>query len=374
VSSPTNPPVAYVYVGENTSPIEIAAFAVQSDASLTPVSGSPFPGPSGNTWGVPPIIPPGGIVTNGNYVFATDGTNIATYARQNNGGLSNVSSINAAFYLDSVDGAFPDYIVGGLELDPSGSSLYASQVTSIDNTFSNFVVQSNGALVYQSSTDAGVAAIRSLLSSPVSQIYYGAGCARMGWVFEAFQPGTDGQLNQVSGFAAAYPPAANTSVFICPVALAVSAQGYLAIAYMETSLDTYAILSADIAIYQMTPSGNLKLETKSAFVTDFTAPNENPINQLRFDPTGVYLAVAGQNGVETFDLASDGTLTKLGSAVEPNVSFVDAQWDNNGNLYAISNAALYVFTSNSGELSLMGTPYSIPATGLAVLPVDANQN
>jgi hypothetical protein len=68
------------------------------------------------------------------------------------------------------------------------------------------------------------------------------------------------------------------------------------------------------------------------------------------------------------------TIVQLGSAVEPNVSFVDAQWDNNGNLYAISNAALYVFTSNSGELSLMGTPYSIPATGLAVLPVDANQN
>jgi hypothetical protein len=345
-----------VYVGQNTNPNGIAAFAVQADASLTPVSGSPFPGPSNN------------IVGNSEFLFGTDRTNIATYARQGNGVLSTTSSING-----SACAGYPGYWVTGLTLDPRGSSLYAGQGTSLDNCLSSFAVQGDGSLAFQSSIDIGLATIWSLQFSPTNQVAYGAGCARMQWVLYAFQRSSDGQLisfsNLAPGVTLAIPPPNAGNVFVCPLASAVSAKGYLAVAYSETSLDTYQNLSADIGIYQINASGTLTPVSYLANATTFTT-----ITALNFDPTGTYLAVAGQNGIETFNLNSNGTLSHIGSAVEPTISFIDARWDNNGYLYAISNAALYVFTSNSGVLSLAGTPYPIPATSLAVLPVDSNQN
>lgn len=77
---------------------------------------------------------------------------VVAFNRLADGGLSMTSSING-----SACASYPGYWVTGLTLDPSGSSLYAGQGTSLDNCLSSFAVQGDGSLAFQSSIDIGLA-------------------------------------------------------------------------------------------------------------------------------------------------------------------------------------------------------------------------
>ncbi len=330
----TNPTVAYAYLGETAS--KIGVFAIKKDGSATLVAGSPFSGPSGS------------IVVSSGFVFGTDGTNIVTYSRLASGGLHVSSTINGTTHNVGA-------LLGTMVLDRSGSVLYASaDQGGGDVSYSEFAVQSKGVLGYRNTTATSVDYNSQLQFSNDNKFAYGDSCFHADWDVFSFQRGSDGLLTMPKFFTAAAPPPGDKG--ICPGAMAVSAKGFLAVGVSG--------LSQNLAIYRISSSGSLTLVHLNAGLAGVRA--------LRFDPTGTYLAVAGQTGIVTFRLNSTGTLTRLGSVVDSGLTFSDVKWDKSGHVYAISGAGLYVFTSGSAGLKQTGPKHGLShvAIGLAVLPVN----
>lgn len=91
---------------------------------------------------------------------------------------------------------------------------------------------------------------------------------------------------------------------------------------------------------------------------------------MAFDPSGNFLALAGQNGIQMYQLAPGGTLVAVGTPQQTTASFNDVAWDHANHLYAISGSTLYVFNLANGALTQApGSPYNVTVSGtLAVLP------
>ncbi len=345
-SNPTTDPiVAYAYVGENTNPGNISAFAVRLDGVTSRVTGSPFRGPAQN------------LVVSSGYVFGTDQLNITTYTRLANGALLPSSAVNGVAHNDTPNGSG----VGAMTLDRTGTSLYAGEINfqGTDNdAYAVFSVASGGKLMFDSNTPISVNDGSSLQFSQDNKFAYGQGCYFAGWDIPAFYRDASGELTPFDPGNTLPPNPANETQ--CPSAMAVSAKGYLAIAYRGIGA---ASLKASIEVLRITPSG--ALQRVSDLQTTFTG-----IVGIRFDPTGQYLAVAGQAGIESFRLNANGMLSLLSAPILNATTLFGAQWDSVGHVYAISSAALYVFRTHNGILSFAGQPIAITKPqSLAVLPV-----
>jgi len=340
-----NSPVAYVYVGQNifTSPEEVSAFAVFGNGSVTKVSGSPFVGPARN------------VVVSSGFLFGTDGKNIQVSRRLSNGGLMKSSSVDGTPHNDTPQ----DSGVGSLTLDRTASSLYVGEINfqGADNAaYAEFANLHNGTIVWKANSSINVDYHSDLEFSENDQFAYGIGCFFASWDVLAFHRLSDGQLVPFDA-GNTFPPNPNNDT-LCPGSAAASAKGFLAVSYGVAQSGS----KQNIITYQITSTGGLQTITNSVTATNFTGV------ALRFDPTGNFLAAAGHNGIETFRLHSNGTLTRLGSLLEPGVAFIDVKWDDSGHVFAISNAALYKFTLHSTGLALTGFHPVTNAGSLAVLP------
>lgn len=342
----TNSPVAYVYVGQNTNSThpEISAFSVHSSGSVQTVSGSPFVGPSQN------------IVVSSGYVFGTDGTNIVVYKRLANGALARSSSTNGVAHNDTPQ----DSAVSSMTLDRTASSLYTVEINfqGADNdAYAEFANLHNGAIAFRTNSEISADFFSPLQFSENDQFAYGIGCFFADWNLFAFHRASDGRLIPFDP-GNTFPPNSNNDL-LCPSSAAASAKGFLAVAYGVANVGS----KQNILTYRITSTGGLETMAKSVTATNFTGMS------VHFDPTGNFLAAAGQNGIEVFRLNSNGTLTRLGSVLEPGVTFWDVKWDDSLHVYAISSAALYVFTLHATGLTLTGSPHPVANAGsLAVLP------
>jgi hypothetical protein len=343
----SNPVVAYAYVGENTTPGKISAFAVHLNGTISRVSGSPFRGPAHN------------LVGTSGYVFGTDGLNIATYRRLAGGGLLMSSSVNGVAHNDTPNGS----AVGSMTLDRTGSSLYASEINfqGADNdAYAEFSVASGGILVFGSNTSIDVNDLSSLQFSQDDKFAFGQGCYFATWAIPAFDRDASGQLTPFDP-GNTFPPDSATAT-PCPDAVAASSKGYLAIAWGNVG----PLARHSIEVLRITPSG--ALQHVSNLRTNFTG-----IVGIRFDPTGKYLAVAGTTGIETFRLNTNGTLTLLSTPILRSTRLFGVQWDSVGHVYAISSGALYVFRTHNGVLALVGQPVAVTKPqSLAVLTPRSN--
>ncbi len=339
-----NPIVAYAYVGENTTPGNISAFAVRLNGTISRVNGSPFRGPARNL-----------VVTSG-YVFGTDLLNITTYTRLPNGALVMTSAVNGVGHNDTPN----DSAVGSMSLDRTGSSLYASEINfqGTDNAaYAQFSITNGGKLVFGSNSPISVNDLSSLQFSQDNKFAYGQGCFFANWDIPAFHREPSGKLTPFDPGNTFPPITADETP--CPEASAVSAKGYLAIAWGNAGV----VSKQSIEVLQITPTGGL--QRVSNLQTNFTG-----ILSIRFDPTGTYLAVAGQTGIESFRLNTNGTLTLLSAPILNDTRLFGLQWDGAGHVYAISSSALYVFGSCKGILTFAGQPVVITKPqSLAVLPV-----
>lgn len=342
-----NPVVAFAYVGTdfNTTPEKISEFAIRSNGSIETLSGSPVTGPAH------------GIVVSSGFVWGTDGTNIATYTRATNGALRHTSTINGVAHNDTPQGSG----VGAMTLDRSGSNLYVGEINfqGADNdAYAEFAVARNGSLNFLANSEIHVDFDNPLFFSANNQFAYGEGCFFTNWDIFAFRRLTNGTL-QLFDPGNTIPPDPSGDT-ICPSDLAASAKGFLAVAYGVAQAGS----KQNLVIERISSTGGLEVIDNSIISTNFTGVT------LRFDPTGNFLAAAGDGGIEVFRINANGTLTQLGHLVEPGVTFKDVHWDAAGHAYAISSSALYVFTLHSNGLTLTGTPHSIAHAGfLAVLPM-----
>lgn len=344
---PPNAPVAYVYVGQNTSPNQVSAFQAGRNGTLQNISGSPFAGIALS------------VVVSSGFVWATDGQSIATYTRSPNGALTQTSVINGTAHNDTPVGSF----VGSLTLDRSGSTLYAQEFDSDgtdDHSYAAFMIQPNGALTFLANSG-----ISSFYQSPLqfsqnNQFAYGNGCYFLTWDVYGFQRAADGSLIDFSP-GNQMPPTTEDN-FLCPIFQAVSARGFLAQAY--EFFGSQAGLE-QIAIYQIVPgSGTLELIANSEIT-----PATNGVNGLRFDPTGRFLAVTGANGIQSFRIDDDGMLTAVGAVQDSTVSLANVAWDKCKHVYTISSynqsdpngSALYVYTMSRAGLTRQNAPTPVPA-------------
>jgi len=343
----TNPIVTFVYVGENaTAPTKISAFAVRQNGLVQTVSGSPFTGPSLS------------LVASSGFVRGTDGKNIATYIRHSNGALQTISTIDGTAHNDTPTGSS----VGDLTLDRTARSLYVGEFDfqgADNNAYAEFAAELNGTLVFQQNSNIDVDFAGPLEFSHDNQFAYGTGCFMVTWDVFGFHRLTDGTL--VFFDPGTTVPPAEGSEDLCPGEAATSAKGFLAVAFgAATNTGKRSLIT-----YRITSTGGLQEITSSVLATNFTA-----INGLRFDPTGNFLAVAGQNGVELFRLnTTTGTLSRLGPVADTGVNFQAVRWDNFGHVFAISHAALHVFIAHSTGLTDISAHGVANPGSLAVLPI-----
>lgn len=342
-----NATVAFVYVGQNTTPTRISVFSVLGNGLVEPIPGNQT------------AVPVQDIVVSSGFLWATNGTIIATLTRKADGNLFETATISGIAHNDTPQ----ESEVGGLTLDRSGSSLYAGEINfqGTDNAaYAVFGVKSvNHEGIVDFVANGPISSdFNSLLSfSANNQFAYGHGCFFADWDIFAFHRLSTGAL-QLFDPGNTFPPNPNNDL-LCPSAMGASAKNILAIGYGPAEDGS----KQSLLTYRITSTGGLEEIADSILQTNFTGMG------LRFDPSGDFMAAWGNKGVAAFRLNANGTLSQLGPVVEPGIIFIDAHWDGFGHLYAISNSALYVFTLHNGGLTLTGTPTALPqAVSLAVLP------
>jgi 6-phosphogluconolactonase (cycloisomerase 2 family) len=334
----------------------ITGYSVNADGSLTAVTGSPYAVATDNN-----------IVTNGSNVYTVDvgGQTLKIYSiDKSSGALTFGSSANA---ISSQ--TFSGDIVSNLSLDHTGATLYAGNVDSSGDDGQNAFNVSSGTtateLAYQGSSEVFGP---PLVFSPDNNFAYSGNCYHIGWDIFRYTRNSDGTLNPPTFQPGAdgppvLPPSGD---FPCPAAFAVSANGFLAVGYTPTPQGgTYMI-----GTYTINSDGSLTPVSGSLATTASNGGNtgNTPVS-ISFDPTGTYLAVAGNGGIQTYSMNSGGLLTAVASPQDAGTSFLNVAWDKSNHLFATTSSQLYVWNASSGQLTpAAGSPYP-GATGLAVLPL-----
>lgn len=344
---------SYVYTAGASS---ITGYGVNADGSLTAIPGSPFAVATDNN-----------IVTNGSNVYTVDadGQTLKVYSiSESSGALTFGSSTNA---ISSQ--TFSGDIVSNLSLDHTGATLYAGNVDSSgDDGLNEFNVSSGSSATAIGYTGNSEAFGPPLVFSPDNKYVYNGNCYHIGWSTFRYARNSDGTLTSLPGPSGAdSPPVAPPSGDDpCPSAYAVSAKGFLAIAYTDTPQGgTYMI-----GTYKINSDGSLTPVSGSQATTASNGGTTgNTSVAIDFDPTGTWLAVAGNGGVQTFAMDSSGLPSPAGAPQDAGVSFLNVEWDKSNHLFATTSSQLYVWNASGGQLTpASGSPQS-GGTGLAVLPL-----
>jgi hypothetical protein len=351
-------PVAFVYVASATSSnsitYQINGFSAAANGALTPIPGSPFP------------YSVNYMAVNGAWLFGIGANS------QNNDGSINSFSIGSngaltqkdSYTLPSGGGAISVY------LDHTGSTLYADYYTTNNDFLSFSIDQSTGAL-----TEIGDLGGGPPDDSPVSfignNVYaYSSSCYHFGPEIIGVQRAPDGPLSYISDFNPAFP-ATKSAGFYCPFLAAADPTNHVAIAMQPMTSNWGVAGPYQLATYTADSTGNLTTtSTYSNMPTTDTADGWD-LTDYWMSPSGKFLAVAGNKGLEIFHFNGANPITKFTGLLTRD-EIGQLFWDNNNHLYAISGTSgkLFVWTVTSrGAVKAPGSPYSIPnAESLIVLP------
>ncbi len=274
--------------------------------------------------------------------------------------------------------------MGALSLPPDGRNVYADNLfyDGANNAYVSWTVDSHGQLSY--------------LAQPNLPLYATAG----GWPFSYSANGRFVYTNSVCKWdgsvwglsrnqerilsffnpEAAAPPPVDGQSSVCSQAVATSSRGYAAVAWNGS----YCCGGPPtIVTYAIQPNGALNLVPGSELLQSV---GSTPGFTMAFDPSGTYLAVGLNRGIQMYRLQSNGVLAAIGGVQQPSVPFSSLAWDNGNHLYAVTDensqycengsgaCGLYIFNSNQGALTLTltlapGSPHLInQAESVAVLP------
>jgi len=349
--------VANAYVGTgNSSTNGIYGFAIAPDGTATSIPGSPSSGPGSY------------VVTNSAYVLGTDGQNIAGYKRTGNGSLQQSSFTLAVNFnqCPTCAGGTEPWTIQAMSLDHSGQTLYALENAGADDLYYFFFNVSNGTPTAIGKIGPSASYSSPLVFSPDNQYAYGFGCFHLGWDITGFRRNGDASLTPITTSNDA-PMYAGGNQFYCPVGQAVSQMGYMAVA--DTAVNTNTV---GLGVYKINADGSLTLLQNSTLTTALTMGGNGCCGEvaMSFDPSGQMLALAGQNGIQMYQLMPGGTLTSVGGLQQPGPNYLAVQWDSVNHVFAIGSSGLFVFDNSQGVLTLAsGAPHAAGVAGsLAVLP------
>lgn len=351
--------MAFAYTA---SASEIRAYGVNSDGSLTAVSGSPFAFSTAKNEN---------IVTNGSNLYASDSSdsNIDIFSINKSTG-----SLSMAATASALTGAPSTLLTVGLALDHTGSSLYASLgLSDQDSGLNLFAVESGATAQEIKFLDTGAFAEPPLVFSPNNQFAYSDLCtARVDGVF-GYARASDGTLTSIN---LANPPGPTgiTGVGFCPGPIAVSAKGFMAIVWLPDALGSSVPSNQPFVVtYAMNSDGTLTAVSNSQVPTASTSSIGSSTNfntiAVNFDPSGSVLAVAGNGGVQTFSLNGNGMLTPVGTPQNAGLSFQNVAWDTSNHVFATSSSQIFVYSSSSGVLTPASGSPNAGDPELAVLPL-----
>jgi hypothetical protein len=333
---------AFVYVVSNPSGNNLAinAFSADSTGQLTPVPGSPF------TANVRTIA------ANRNFLFGTDGTSIFSFSIAANGALTQVSSMSIRQFN-------PNGVVDELFLDDTGATLYAVhlQIDGANQGYDSFRVDhSTGVLTFLGATFTGCCSTGALNFMANNVYGFTSDCFHGDPTVALYKRNDDGTLTSVPGGLDNSPDPTH----LCPESVAPGPAGILAVAFgpdggpgVETTPP-----QADgvvLAVYSVDSSGFL---TTSSTVANM--PQTTVGGMIEMSPSGKFLA-AGGLGLEVFHFNGANPITPF-TGLLTHDQIDQIAWDNDNNLYAISQSAnkLSVFTvtaTNAGPAP--GSSYAI---------------
>jgi 6-phosphogluconolactonase (cycloisomerase 2 family) len=304
------------------------------------------------------------IVTNGASLFTVDnaGSTLDTYSLNKSDG-----SLTLANTANAIQGnPYPLDIVGSLALDHTGTSLYVGEFDSSgDDGFGIFDV-SGSAPKLLSFFSAGEAFGPPLVFSPDNQYAYSGNCYHASWTVFGYKRAADGTLTSFDpGIGAQAPPKSDPNTMYCPTSMAVSAKGFLEIGYSELNGSDTSYM---VGLYKINFDGTL-IALPSSVVTTASNTTSNGKLAINFDPTGTYLAVAGNGGVQTLLLNSNGILPPVGKPQDAGVDFQSVAWDQSNHVFATSQTQLYVYNSQEGQLAAATGSPQPGGAGLTVLPL-----
>ncbi len=356
-SGPGTGAVAYAYTSNGSS---IFGYAVNSDGTLTAVPGSPFAVSTQIT------ATPGSLVTNGANVFAiaAGGTNLSIMPLNKSNGSLSQTNLVSALTGDPNSGD----TVSTLSLDATGQSLYVELgLSDLDSGLNVFSVGSSNTAQQIQFLPSSAIAQSALVFTANNETAYAFACsARVNGVF-AYHRNSDGTLTPLSiSIPQPNPPVSIAGTGFCPIGMAASATGRVAIAWVPFQFNSSVTVGNQtyVGIYNVNSDSSLTLVPNSG-----VTPASTSTLSLNFDPTGSNLAVAGNGGVQTYMLNSGGTLTPVASPQDAGVSFIAVAWDKSNHVFATTSTQLYVWNANNGMLSgASGSPYP-GGTALAVLPL-----
>jgi hypothetical protein len=349
-NSPAAPQAAvassFVYVLSNPSGSNFAINASSADSKgqLTPVPGSPF---AANVVS---------IAANRNYLFGTDGTNIYSFSIAANGALTQVSSMSIRQFN-------PNGVVAELFLDGTGANVYAVhfQIDGANEGYDSFRVDhSTGVLTFLGATFTGCCGTGALTFMANNVYGFTPSCFHGDPTIAPFKRNDDGTLTSVSTGLVDSPDPAH----FCPVAVAAGPTGSLAVTFAGSRPAPQAD-EAVLAVYSVDSSGSLSTSSTAA-----NMPQTDFYGKLMISPSGKFLALGGL-GLEIFHFNGANPITPFTGLLTKD-QIIQIAWDNDNNLYAISQSAnkLSVFTvtaTNAGPAP--GSSYAVTnPTEIVVVP------
>ncbi len=254
-----------------------------------------------------------------------------------------------------------------MRLGHTGQTLYAVENAGADDLFYFFFrVGAGGTLTNIGQIGPNVDYVSPLVFSPDNNFAYGSGCFHASWNLTGFRRNGDGTLTPIGGTNQAVATFDGTGQMYCPEGEAVSQAGYMAVGVAELGSNKLGV-----GVYKINSDGSLTIVPAS------TQPVLLPQNNgccgelaMNSNRSGLFLAIANPGGIQTFQLAPAGTLTRIGGLQQAGPNYTSVQWDADNHLYATSWAGLPFSTVSQGVLSpASGSPHAAgPAGSLTVLP------
>lgn len=354
---------AYVYVsgaaGANGN--QISAFAADATGRLTEISGSPF---SGND---------DSMAVNGTHLYAINAAaaNIDAYAIGSGGALTFQASTN---YQQSSNGCGS---AAWLFPDRSGADVYTMEFDGdcANNFYQSFSAASaDGSLAYLGTVNGGAGSFNGI-SLPATFLgnnafaYEATNNSCMYYSVSAFARSSGGLLTAANSATTLPAPPAGYRIYI-PEFAAADAQNHVAIAMVAANPPGCEQgVFPQIGSFTADSNGNLTTTNTSATMPAMAV---SAVNDLKISPAGDLIAVGGPEGLQIFHFNGANPITPYTGIVTVD-PVSQMSWDNQGNLYVLSQQAgrLHVFTTASGSVhEAPGSPYPInQPNSLAVSPL-----
>jgi 6-phosphogluconolactonase (cycloisomerase 2 family) len=330
---------------------------------VTPLAGSPY---------AASLVQNANVVTNGAnlYAIAEGDTNLDVFSIDKSSGALTLANTTSVIAGDPNTG---DIAFSPLALDHTGASLYVGVGTNINGGVNVFAVGSGPNAKQVQYLSGPSLALSPQAFSPNNQFGYASACSARVEGFFGFTRASDGTLKTMNPGNSQAPgnfqgPTGNPGEAFCPQGFAASAKGYLSVVWFPFAYASTGQVGTEsyVTTYTINADGTLTAVANSQVKTASSSANKVVAN---FDPTGSFLAVAGDGGVQTFAINASGTLSAVGSPQSAGANFQNVAWDNSNHVFAANSSQLYVFNSSTGVLTpASGSPHA-GGPELAVLPL-----